>query len=108
VTRQPKNGHVFNVGFDRISNDHLHASIYAISILVSLMAPKTTPTKKAIICMMKKAGFSHDDIRTALPDRHDISDRQINCIFVHYGDKENYYNVGHSSGWSHKLTPHDT
>jgi len=72
------------------------------------MAPNTTPTKKAIICTMKKAGFSHDEIRAALPDRHNITKCQINRIFVRYGDKENYYSVGHSSGHPCKLTPRDT
>jgi hypothetical protein len=71
------------------------------------MAPNTTPTKRAIICTMKKAGSSHDDIRAALTGRHDISNRQINRIFAHYGEKENYYDVGHSTGRPHKLSPRD-
>jgi len=108
VTLRPKNGRVSNVGFNRVFKHRLPASICVLSILVSLMAPNTTPTKKAIICTMKKAGFSHDEIRDALPDRHDISNRQINRIFARYGDKENYYSVGHSSGRPRKLTPRDT
>ncbi|KAF8266447.1 hypothetical protein EI94DRAFT_1482220, partial [Lactarius quietus] len=70
--------------------------------------PNTTPTKKAIICLMKKSGHSHDEIHAALPGRSDISNHQINRIFKRYGEKENYYSVGHSSGHPHKLTPRDT
>ena len=108
MTLRPKNGRVFIVGFDRVFNHRLPAPIQSISISIYLMAPNTTPTKKAIICTMKKAGFSHDEIRAALPDRHNITKRQINRIFVRYGDKENYYSVGHSSGRPRKLTPRDT
>jgi hypothetical protein len=42
------------------------------------MALNMTPTKKAIICTMKKAGRSHDEICAALPDCPNISDHQIN------------------------------
>jgi len=57
---------------------------------------------------MIKAGSSHNDIRAALSNRHDITDRQILRIFQRYGGKENYDEVGHSTGRPHKLTPRDT
>ena len=78
-----------------------------VPIITSPMAPNTTPTKRAIICTMKKAGSSHDNIQAALTGRHNISDCQINQIFARYGEKENYYDVGHSTGRPHKLTPRD-
>lgn len=71
------------------------------------MAPNTTPTKRAKICTMWAAGYSHDEIRAALTGRHDISDRQILRIVRRYGEKENYYDVGHSTGRPRKLTPRD-
>jgi hypothetical protein len=51
---------------------------------------------------------THNDIQAALVNRHDITDRQIICIFQKYADKENYNEVGHSTGCLHKLTPRDT
>jgi hypothetical protein len=69
------------------------------------MAPHTTAVKKAIICTMKKLGSSNDAVCTALIDHHNLMNQQINCIFVHYGDKENYDLVGHKMGCPHKLTP---
>jgi len=47
---------------------------------------------------MKMAGFSNNEIRAALTGRHDLSNRQILRIFKKYGEKENYYDVGHSTG----------
>ena len=72
------------------------------------MAPKTTPTKKAIICTMKKAGASHNDIRAALTGRHDLTDRSINRIFKRYAESEDYYNVGKSTGRPRKLMAEDS
>lgn len=72
------------------------------------MAPNTTAAHRAVICTMKRLGSSNDDIRTALVGRHDISDRQIHRIFVRYGDKENYNDVGQSSGRPRKLSGRDT
>ena len=71
------------------------------------MAPNTTAAERAIICTLKRSGSSNDDIRAALVGRHDISDRQIKRIFARYGDKENYEEVGHSSGRPRKLSRRD-
>lgn len=71
------------------------------------MAPITTPTKRAKICTMWAAGYTHNEIRDALTGRHDLSDRQILWIVKRYAEKENYYNVGHSTGRPRKLTPRD-
>src|SRR6266568_5082146 len=71
------------------------------------MAPNTTAVQRAVICTMKRSGSSNDDIWAALVGRHDISDCQIKRIFTHYGEKENYDKVGHSSGRPHKLSPRD-
>ena len=76
--------------------------------LTPIMAPNTTPTKRTKICTMRAAGYSNDEIQSALIGRHDLSDRQINRIVKRYGEKENYYEVGHSTGRPHKLTPRDT
>jgi hypothetical protein len=54
---------------------------------------------------MRAAGYSNDEIRAALIGRHDLSDRQISRIVKRYGEKENYYEVGHSTGRPRKLTP---
>lgn len=72
------------------------------------MAPNTTPTKRAKICTMRAAGYSNEEIRSALTGHHDLSDRQINRIVKRYGEKENYYDIGHSTGRPRKLTPGDT
>ena len=72
------------------------------------MAPHTTAAEKAIICTLKKQGISHNDIHAALTNHHDITDQQIIRIFQWYTDKENYDEVGHSTGCPHKLTPRDT
>jgi len=72
------------------------------------MSPYTTEAEKVIICTMIKGGSSHNDICAALSNRHDITDWQILCIFQWYGGKENYDEVGHSTGCLHKLTPRDT
>jgi hypothetical protein len=71
------------------------------------MAPNTTAAQRAVICTMKRLGSSNDDIRAALLGRQDISDRQIKRIFTRYGEKENYDEVGHSSGRPRKLSPRD-
>jgi len=71
------------------------------------MAPYTTAVEKAIICTMRKLGSSHDAIRAALTNHHNLTDRQINRIFTRYGDKENYDELGHKIGRPHKFTPHD-
>lgn len=71
------------------------------------MPPHTTPTKKAKICTMKKAGYTNDEIRASLNGCHDITDRSINRIFKRYGEKENYYDVGQHSGRPKKLTDRD-
>ena len=47
---------------------------------------------------MKKVGCSNDQICDALLDHHNPSNCQISWIFKRYGDKENYYSVGHKSG----------
>ena len=69
------------------------------------MAPTTTAAEKAVICTMKKSGCSHDEIRAALLHHHSLSNRQINRIFKRYAGKENYDEVGHSTGRPPKLTP---
>jgi hypothetical protein len=75
---------------------------------ISTMARHTTAVEKAIICTMKKHGSSHDVICAALTDNHNLTNHQINCIFAHYRDKENYNEVGHQIGRPHKLTPCDS
>jgi hypothetical protein len=67
------------------------------------MAPNTTPTKKAKIVAWKSEGRSHDYIRAHLTSRHEISDHQIIRISRKYGEKENYYDVGHKTGWLPKM-----
>jgi hypothetical protein len=74
-------------------------------VLITIMAPNTTPTKRAKVCTMRAAGYSNDEIRAALIGRHDLSDCQISRIVKRYGEKENYYEVGHSTGRPRKLTP---
>ncbi|KAH6874112.1 hypothetical protein BKA70DRAFT_1129330, partial [Coprinopsis sp. MPI-PUGE-AT-0042] len=71
------------------------------------MAPNTTPIEKAKIYTMKHAGYSNKEIQAALPGRHNFSDRQIKQIFNRFGEKENYYDVGHSTGRPRKLTEQD-
>jgi hypothetical protein len=56
---------------------------------------------------MKAAGFSNKAIRAALTGRHDLSDRQILRIVKKYGEKEDYYEIGHSTGRPRKLTSRD-
>jgi DDE superfamily endonuclease len=71
------------------------------------MAPNTTPTKRAKIVTMKKAGSTNDEIRAALVGRHDLSNKQIGRIYKKYKDKENYYDFGKKSGRPHKLSARD-
>jgi len=37
------------------------------------MPQNTTPEQHAIICVMKKLGYTNDDVRANLPNRHDIT-----------------------------------
>jgi transposase len=62
----------------------------------------------AIICTLKRLGYTNDEIRANLPNRHDITNRAINYIFKRYADKENYDEVGHSTGRPHKLSERDS
>ncbi|KAJ6557049.1 hypothetical protein DFH09DRAFT_923233, partial [Mycena vulgaris] len=71
------------------------------------MPPNLTPTKKVRIVQWTKAGKSYDWIREHLTGRHDVSDATIWRIKRDYGEKENYYEVGKSSGRPHKLGPRD-
>lgn len=71
------------------------------------MTPNTTAAERAVICTLKRTGHTHSEIRDALPNHHDISDRQIIRIFQCYGDKENYDEVGHSTGRPRKLSDRD-
>jgi hypothetical protein len=71
------------------------------------MPPNTTAEQRAIICTLKRLGYTNDDIRANLPDRHDITNRAINYIFKRYADKENYNEVGHSTGCPRKLSKRD-
>jgi len=82
-------------------------SRYSTTPTTSQMAPYTTSAQKAVICTMRKAGYSNDEIRAALTGRHEITNRQILRIFKQYGEKENYEDVGHSTGRPHKMTPAD-
>ncbi len=88
----------------RLKTALLEQSAY---VLITVMAPNTTPTKRAKVCVMRAAGYSNDEIRAALIDRHDLSNRQICRIVKRYGEKENYYEVGHSTGRPRKLTPRE-
>jgi hypothetical protein len=72
------------------------------------MAPNTTPTKKVKIVAWKREGRSHDYIRMHLTGRHEISDRQIIRISRRYGEKENYYDVGHKTGRPPKMDKRET
>jgi len=56
---------------------------------------------------MRVAGYSNDEIWATLTGHHEISDWQISCTMKRYGGKENYNEVGHSTGCPCKLTPHD-
>lgn len=71
------------------------------------MAPWTSPVTKSKICTLKYLGFTHNEIRAALPNHNKISDRQINRIFNRYAEKENYYDVGKSTGRPRKLDDRD-
>ena len=100
---------MWHVKLAHIKQHHLAMpyKLQKFNILQS-MSPYTTAVEKAIICTMKKLGSSHDDICAALADRHNITDWQILRIFRRYADKENYNEVGHSTGHPHKLTPCNT
>lgn len=71
------------------------------------MAPNTTPTTRAKIVALKKAGKSYSEIKDKL-EGHCVTSRcQIIRIYQQYGEKENYYNVGHSSGQPPLMNVHD-
>ncbi|KAJ3494693.1 hypothetical protein NLJ89_g10752 [Agrocybe chaxingu] len=61
------------------------------------MAPHLTPTKRTTICVMRKAGYSNDEIRAALTGYHDISNKTIGRVIKKYGEKENYYETAHDA-----------
>ncbi|RXW12442.1 hypothetical protein EST38_g13411 [Candolleomyces aberdarensis] len=71
------------------------------------MAPHLTPTKRAKICMMKKAGYPNASIKAALIGRTDVTNRTIQRVYNRYGEKENFYDVAPKSGRPRKLTAHD-
>jgi hypothetical protein len=56
----------------------------------------------------RKAKKSHKWICEHLKGHHNISDSQIHRIQKRYTEKENYNNVGKSSGRPHKLRPRDS
>jgi hypothetical protein len=72
------------------------------------MARQTSPSSKTKIVEWRKAKKSHKWIREHLKGRHDISDSQIRRIEKRYTEKENYYDVGKSSGRPRKLQPRDS
>jgi hypothetical protein len=71
------------------------------------MPPNTTTEQRAIICILKNLGYTNDEIRANLSNQHDITNRAINYIFKRYADKENYNEVGHSTGHPRKLSEWD-
>ncbi|KAJ7022198.1 hypothetical protein C8F04DRAFT_1311561, partial [Mycena alexandri] len=72
------------------------------------MARQTSPSGKTKIVEWGKARKSHNWIREHLKGHNNISDRQILRIQKRYTEKENYYDVGKSTGRPHKLEPRDT
>ncbi|KAJ6554173.1 hypothetical protein B0H19DRAFT_1152746 [Mycena capillaripes] len=72
------------------------------------MARQTSPSSKTKIVEWGKAKKSHNWIREHLKGHHTISDSQIYRIQKRYSEKENYNDVGKSSGRPRKLKPRDS
>lgn len=72
------------------------------------MARQTSPSSKTKIVEWRKAGKSHNWIREHLKGHNNISDRQIYRIERRYTEKENYNDVGKSTGRPRKLKPRDS
>jgi hypothetical protein len=67
------------------------------------MAPWTSPRTKCRIIELKKTGKKARDIKKELFPQRDLSERSINRIWNRYHAKENYNDVGKSSGRPKKL-----
>ncbi|KAJ7115244.1 hypothetical protein C8R44DRAFT_928271 [Mycena epipterygia] len=71
------------------------------------MVRQISPSSKTKIVEWRKARKPHHWIREHLKGHHTLSDRQINRIQNRYTEKENYYDVGKSTGRPRKLEPRD-
>jgi len=71
------------------------------------MPPNTTTEQCAIICILKNLGYTNNEIRANLSNWHDITNHAINYIFKRYADRENYNEIGHSTGHLRKLSERD-